>query len=149
MMLSEWIGDIASSEIKFSGAMQLLCNYSLAEQVQETGSYATHPVVHQWAYHSQGTRFVAELNRLAVVAVGWAVPESSTRDYAALQRRLLPHAQACSRQVVERNAVWDRGAENGSDGDVDEDQERKAVLDAVHLLGNLYANQGKLGEWLC
>ena len=104
-MLLGWVGDIASSEIKFSRAMQLLCNYSLAEQVQETGSYATHPVVHQWAHHSQGKRFATELSRLAVVAVGWAVPASSTRDYAALQRRLLPHAQACSRQVVERNAV--------------------------------------------
>ena len=46
-MLSGWIGNVASSEIKFSKAMQLLCNYSLAEQMQETGSYATHPVVHQ------------------------------------------------------------------------------------------------------
>jgi len=145
-MLSGWIGNVASSEIKFSKAMQLLCNYSLVEKMQETGSYATHPVVHQWAYHSQGTRFVAELNRLAVVAVGHAVPASSTRDYAALQRRLLLHAQACSRQVVERNAVWDREAENGSDGDVDEDQERKTVLDAVHLLGDLFVDQGRLGE---
>jgi tetratricopeptide (TPR) repeat protein len=145
-MLSGWVGDIASSEIKFSKAMQLLCNYSLAEHMQETGSYATHPVVHQWAHYSQGKRFAAELSRLAVVAVGWAVPASSTRDYAALQRRLLLHAQACSRQVVERNAVWDRGAEDGSDGDVDEDQERKTVLHAVHMLGLLYADQGKLGE---
>jgi tetratricopeptide (TPR) repeat protein len=145
-MLSGWIGNVASSEIKFSKAMQLLCNYSLVEKMQETGSYATHPVVHQWAYHSQGTRFVAELNRLAVVAVGHAVPASSTRDYAALQRRLLLHAQACSRQVVKRRTVWGRRAENGSDGDVDEDQERKTVLDAVHLLGDLFADQGRLGE---
>jgi tetratricopeptide (TPR) repeat protein len=145
-MLSGWIGDVASSEIKFSGAMQLLCNYSLAEQMQDTGSYATHPVVHQWAHHSQGKRFAAELSRLAVVVVGWAVPESSTRDYAALQRRLLLHAQACSCQVVKRKTVWDRGAEDGSDGDVDEGEERETVLNAVHMLGLLYAAQGKLGE---
>ncbi|RYN54782.1 hypothetical protein AA0117_g13318 [Alternaria alternata] len=145
-MLSEWVGDIASSEIKFSGAMQLLCNYSLAEQMQDTGSYATHPVVHQWAHHSQGKRFAAELSRLAVVAVGWAVPESSTRDYAALQRRLLLHAQACSSQVVKRKTVWDRGAAVGSNEDINEDQKRETVLDAVHMLGVLYANQGRLGE---
>ncbi|CAN9212127.1 unnamed protein product [Alternaria alternata] len=126
--------------------MQLLCNYSLVEKMQETGSYATHLVVHQWAYHSQGTRFVAELSRLAVVAIGHAVPASYTRDYAALQCRLLPHAQACSRQAVERNAVWDRGAEDGSDGDIEEGEERKTVLAAVHTLGNLYADQGRLGE---
>jgi hypothetical protein len=45
-MLSEWIGEIASSEIRFSGAMQLLRNYSLVEEVAETRSYATHLVVH-------------------------------------------------------------------------------------------------------
>jgi tetratricopeptide (TPR) repeat protein len=81
-----------------------------------------------------------------VVTVGHAVPESSTRDYAALQRRLLLHAQACSSQVVKRKTVWGKRSEDGSNEDVNEDQERKAVLDAVHLLGNLYANQGKLGE---
>ncbi|CAN9193253.1 unnamed protein product [Alternaria alternata] len=148
-MLSGWIGDIASSEVKFSRAMQLLCNYSLVEEavkVAETTSYTTHPVVHQWAHHSQGKRFATELSRLAVVAVGWAVPESSTRDYPALQRRLLLHAQACSRQAVERNAVWDREVEDGSDGDVDGSEERETVLDAVLLLGILYHDQGKLGE---
>jgi tetratricopeptide (TPR) repeat protein len=145
-MLPGWVGDIASSEIKFSRAMQLLCNHSLLEQMQESGSYATHPVVHQWAHHSQGKRFATELSRLAVVAVGWTVSESSTRDYAALQRRLLPHAQACSSQVVERKTAWDREAENGSDGDVDKGEERETVLDAMHLLGDLFADQGRLGE---
>jgi tetratricopeptide (TPR) repeat protein len=145
-MLSGWIGDIASSELKFSRAMQLLRNYSLVEQMQKTGSYATHPVVHQWAHHSQGKRFAAELSRLAVVAVGWAVPESSTRGYAAIQRRVLLHAQACSRQVIKRKTVWGRRAEDDSDGDVDEDQERKTVLHAVHMLGILYKAQGRLGE---
>jgi len=102
-MLSKWIGDIASSEIKFIRAMQLLCNYSLAEvaaETTETTSYATHPVVHRWAHHSQGKRFATELSRLAVVAVGLTVPESSTPDYCALQRRLLLHAQACSSEIV-------------------------------------------------
>jgi tetratricopeptide (TPR) repeat protein len=145
-MLLAWIGDIASSEVKFGQAMKLLRKYSLVEEVIDSTSYATHPVVHQWAHHSQGTRFVAELSRLAVVAVGHAVPASSTRDYAALQRRLLLHAQACSSHVVKRKTVWDRGAAVGSDGDVDEGEERKTVLDAVHLLGDLYADQGKLGE---
>jgi hypothetical protein len=60
--------DIASNELKFSGAMQLLRSYSLIEvavettEVIETASYATHPVVHQWAHHAQGKRFAAELS---------------------------------------------------------------------------------------
>lgn len=148
-MLSGWVGDIASSEIKFSKAMQLLRSYSLVEEALEMieiASYTTHPVVHQWAHHSQGKRFAAELRRLAVVAIGLAVPDSSTRDYAALQRRLLLHAQACSRQIIEGEVVWRGRAEGGSDRDVDEGEERETILDAMHLLGLLYANQGRLGE---
>ncbi|EMD96375.1 hypothetical protein COCHEDRAFT_1167485 [Bipolaris maydis C5] len=148
-MLLGWVGDIASSELKFSRAMQLLRSYSLVEVAAETTgttSYATHPVVHQWAHHSRGKYFAAELSRLATAAVGWAVPESSSRNYAALQRRLLPHAQTCFSQIARSEAVWYRRAEGGSDGDVNEGKERKTILYAIHLLGDLYADQGKLGE---
>ena len=148
-MLSGWVGDIASNEIKFSNAMGLLRRYSLVEvAVEATGtiSYATHLVVHKWAHHSQSKCFATELSQLAIVAVGWAVPESSTRDYTALQRRLLPHAQACSRQIVKSKAVWHGRAEIGSDRDVNEGEERETVLDAVHVLGLLYYDQGRLGD---
>jgi tetratricopeptide (TPR) repeat protein len=142
-MLAGWIGDIASSEIRFSGAMQLLRSYSLVEEVAETSSYATHPVVHQWAQHSQGRCFAAELSRLSVVAIGWGVPESSSRDDATLQRRLLPHAEACSRRIAKEETGWG----DGSDGSrVEKGEEQKAVLGAMHGLGNLYTNKGKLGE---
>ena len=50
IMLSAWLGEIASSELAFSSAMQLLRNYSLVEKVEAAVSYATHPVVHRWAY---------------------------------------------------------------------------------------------------
>jgi tetratricopeptide (TPR) repeat protein len=145
-MLSGWIGEIATNEVKFIGAMKLLRNYSLVEEVSETTSYATHPVVHQWAHHSQGKCVATKLSRLAVVAVGWSVPANTARDYSTLQRRLLPHAEACSRQTVESEASWRGRAERASDGDVDESGEQKTVLDAVHFVGDLYADQGKLGE---
>ncbi|PSN58604.1 hypothetical protein BS50DRAFT_614817 [Corynespora cassiicola Philippines] len=125
-MLSEWIGEMATSELRFSKAMQLLRSYSLVEGVEEQGGYATHPVVHRWAYHYRGKSSSSVLSRLAVAAVGWAVPHSSTRDYSIVQRRLLPHAQACS--------VWALGPTHTS------------ALDTVNNLGNLYAAQGKLEE---
>jgi tetratricopeptide (TPR) repeat protein len=81
-----------------------------------------------------------------VVAVGWAVPGSSTRDYSALQRRLLLHAQACSSQIVKSGTVWCGRAESDNNRDVEEGKERNTVLVAVHFLGNLYAAQGKLSE---
>jgi hypothetical protein len=80
--------EIATSELEFSGAMQLLRNYSLVEEVAETASYVTNPVVHQWAHHSKNKHFPIKLSQLATVAVGWSVPGSSVRNYATLQRRL-------------------------------------------------------------
>jgi hypothetical protein len=139
-MLSEWIGEIASSEIRFSRAMQLLRNYSLVEEVAETRSYATHPVVHQWAYHPQGRCFATELSRLLVVTIGWAVPASSTRDYSIVQRRLLPHAQACSRQIGKREAGWDHRVNKGNTKDVSKGEEQETALNATHLLGDLYTD---------
>ncbi|KAF2874191.1 hypothetical protein BDV95DRAFT_616739 [Massariosphaeria phaeospora] len=145
-LLSAWIGHIASSELDFSQAMQLLRSYSLIEEVAETTSYATHPVVHQWAHHSQGKYFAIELSQLAVITVGSAVPGSSTRNYSTLQRYLLPHAQACSRHIVKSEADWWLSINKGNNRDPDDYDRQKAVLDAIHRLGILYADQGKLGE---
>jgi tetratricopeptide (TPR) repeat protein len=145
-MLSGWIGDIASSEIRFSGAMQLLRNYSLVEEVAETRSYATHPVVHQWAHHSQGRYFAMELRRLSLVAVGCTVPDSSIRDYTTLQRRLLPHAQGCSKWIVENEPGCGYRSSEGRNKVVDRDEEQETVLGAIQNLGNLYIDQGKLDE---
>jgi tetratricopeptide (TPR) repeat protein len=148
-MLSELIGDIASSEIRFSGAMQLLRNYSLVEEAAETtktASYTTHPVVHQWAHHSQGKCRAIELSRLALVTVGQAVPESATRDYSTLQRRLLPHVQAFSSRIVKSEVYWWVSIDKEDDRDIHGSEEQQTVLDAVHRLGALYANQGKLSK---
>jgi tetratricopeptide (TPR) repeat protein len=81
-----------------------------------------------------------------VVAVGLAVLESSTRDYAALQRRLLLHAQACSGQIVKSKTVWSGRAEGDNNEAINKGEEKQTVLDALHLLGNLYTDQSRLGE---
>ncbi|USP81646.1 hypothetical protein yc1106_08920 [Curvularia clavata] len=144
-LLSEWIGEIARSELAFSRAMQLLRNYSLAEAVEGSAGYTMHPVVHQWAHHYQGKQLATRLGRVAVVAVGWAVPDRSSRHYAAVQRRLLPHVQAGSQWVDQ----VERERHHGGDtlqGDNREEEELQTVLGATNLLGNLYADQGKLGE---
>jgi tetratricopeptide (TPR) repeat protein len=145
-MLLEWIGDAAVSELAFSRAMLLLRSYSLVEAVEGSVGYTTHPVVHQWAYHHQGKRFAMRLGLLAVVAVGWAVPDYSSREYAAAQRRLLPHAQAGSRWVARSDVQREEhSSDDGVEGDIEE-EEQQAVLDGVHQLGLLYVDQGNLGE---
>ena len=144
--LSEWVGSIASNELDFIKAMPTLRNYSLIEEVTESKSYATHPVVHQWAYHFQEANSRVKLARLAVMIVGLAVTSSSTRDYSTLQRRLLPHAQACSSWIeVKEIELHSYSDKEGSSEDQEEDG-RPIIYDAIHLLGNLYADQGKLDE---
>jgi tetratricopeptide (TPR) repeat protein len=143
--LSEWIGDIPSNELEFTKAMRLLRNYSLIEDVQGLGSYATHPVVHRWAYYFQGEDSRLRLAQLAVMVVGCAVPYSSLRDYFSLARRLLPHAQACSRWIVMNGTRQWSPPESGSI-EIKLAEERFVTLGAVHMLGYLYADQGKLAE---
>jgi tetratricopeptide (TPR) repeat protein len=145
-MLSNWIGDIASSELEFSRAMQLLGSYSLVEKVAETTSYATHPVVYQWAHHSFGSCFVTELSRLAVVTVAYSLSERSTTDFSVLQRRLLPHARACSRQIMKSEPSCWLKFDKKNDGGMDEFEPSKTVLVAIHQLADLYASRSQLCE---
>jgi tetratricopeptide (TPR) repeat protein len=145
-MLSRWVGEIANSEIQFTGAMRLLRNYSLVEEITGTTSYATHPVVHQWTRYSQGTHFETDLMQLAIVVVGQCVPHHHELDYYALQRRLLPHAQVCFNHVVETKAFDRLGAEEGHDEDTDQFEEHETFLSALSDLGLLYKDQNKFSK---
>jgi tetratricopeptide (TPR) repeat protein len=145
-MLSEWIGEIASKELEFTKAIQLLPHYSMIEDVENLESYATHPVVHRWAYSFQGEDSRMRLAQLAVVIVEFAVPNRDTREYWTVQRRLLPHAQRCSRWILETKVGKSRShyETNISPDEIDEE---KSILDAIHGLGCLYyMDQGKLAD---
>ncbi|KAK4983550.1 hypothetical protein LTR50_007158 [Elasticomyces elasticus] len=134
--------NIASNELDFSTAVQLLRNYSLIEDVGDGASFATHPVVHRWAYHFQTEERRAELARLAVLVVGMAVPDKSRRDYWIMQRRLLPHAQACHLQVLADRTKRRAGSHDTNGVNLQEFE----VLIAINRLGRLYSDQGKLAE---
>jgi tetratricopeptide (TPR) repeat protein len=145
-MLSEWIGNIAASEISFSKAMMLLCNYSLAEQVQETRSYTMHAVVHKWALHFYGTQNDMKLSQLAVVTVGWTIPSDTAYYCSATQRRLLSHVQACFRWVEKCAPKWMLEFSRACETCADETKSDETLLEALHLMGLLCVNQGKLAE---
>ena len=98
--LSEWLPGIANDEVDFIAAIQLLHSYSLVEDVQGLASYATHPVMHRWTFHIQDEEERAVFTRLAVVVVGWAVPDNSKKEYSGVQRRLLAHAQQCCQWAI-------------------------------------------------
>ena len=132
--LSKWIGDIASNEIVFSKAMQLLRSFSLIEAVQSTNSYTTHPVVHRWAYFAKGRQYEVELGCLAVAVVGLAVPMQSYSMYASGQRRLLSHAQACSDRICKLDLKKLEKADI---------QVKRSILRAIHNIAMLYCDQRK------
>ena len=145
-VLSEWLGDLAISEVDFAKAIQLLRNYSLIEKIEGLESYATHPVVHRWAYYFQGKDSRVQLAQLAVIVVGWSVPHSSSREYSALQRRLIPHAQACARWVLADGVGRSFRGPERANANIGVAKEQVLVLGAIDLLGSLYINQGKLAE---
>jgi hypothetical protein len=141
--LSSCVGSIANIELQFI-TMRLLLNYSLVERVSESGSYATHSVVHQWAYHFQEVSSRQKLAQLAVTVVGLAVPSTCSRDYSTLQGRLLPHAQACS-PWVGMNEIGP-SSQIYSGGSTEDQVKKESIVlhDAFLLLGNLCKDQGKL-----
>ncbi|RYO80051.1 hypothetical protein DL764_009945 [Monosporascus ibericus] len=166
--LSKWLQDIPSNELKFTDAVQLLRNYSMIEGMQGLSSYATHPVVHKWAFHVQDQEQRMVLARTAILVVGFAVPHNSTKEYWTTQRRLLPHAQSCSQWILDSEAdpsakrwgsSYRAGTDQGKLGEADKMYQRAlqgkkkalgpehtSTLTTVNNLGLLYSDQGKLGE---
>ncbi|KAH7111755.1 pfs domain-containing protein [Dendryphion nanum] len=132
---STWIGEIAHKEMEFIKAIAVLRSYSLVEDMEDQTGYATHPVVHQWALHIQDENQRAGLSWVAVTAVGLAVPMSDTKKYWETQARLLPHAGAC--EVTIKRSIGDR---------LEEQKEVDVLLWAMHGLGILYTDQGKLDK---
>ena len=67
------------------------------------------------------------------MVVGLSVPSCTSKNYWVVQRRLLPHAERCSWWIAEMYKA-------GRSFD-----DRRAIK-AMHMLGNLYADQGRLTE---
>ncbi|KAJ1337372.1 protein O-GlcNAc transferase [Microdochium nivale] len=130
----QWLIGLAVSEFRFLEAVGLLLRYSMIEANEDIGTgYSMHPVVHKWASHLEDGSRKADYAWLALKVVGLSVPRSTERDYWVLQQQLLPHGQRC--------AEWVQSDGTNSLGLADKDQ-----LDALHYLGILYANQGRLAE---
>jgi tetratricopeptide (TPR) repeat protein len=135
-----WLGAIARSEVEFIEAVRMLRSYSLVEEAEDQTGYSMHPVVHQWAFYMQDSRQQTALSRLAVMLVGLAVPENDERKDWETLARLLPHARRCETRI---GAVVNQGAEQGAEEWAEDEQ---TLLWAIHNLGCLYSEQGKLNE---
>jgi tetratricopeptide (TPR) repeat protein len=126
-----WLERTISSGLAFRTGVKNLIGFSLLETNEGAGSYTIHPVVQDWCIHlssTDGNVDSTQLNELALISVGYAVPSSSDRDYSGLQRRLIPHANYV------RHGNWPG------------DNINIVVLGAFVGLGDLYFGQGKLKE---
>ena len=129
-----WLCDVAGNEVRYLDAVRLLLRYSMIESQESVqGSHMMHPVVHRWASHIQDGAEKREILRLAVMVVGLSVPSSTIKDYWVAQRRLLPHAERCSWWIAE---IY-KALRSFDD---------TRAIDAMHMLGILYADQGRLTE---
>jgi tetratricopeptide (TPR) repeat protein len=130
----EWIRKLAKDELNFNEAVRLLCEYGLAHSEPSLGQrsgaagYGMHSCVHSWTVSVLNGEWDASLARLALTCVGFEVPSIDTDKWWLLQRRLLQHA-ARHEQFITNGNVDTEGMEW-----------------ALHSLGDLYKNQGKLAE---
>ncbi|OQD80677.1 hypothetical protein PENANT_c033G02204, partial [Penicillium antarcticum] len=164
-----WLYESAASFLAFSTTVRVLIEFSFLELKQQEGSYTMHPVVQDWCLHIPRTDknpSSLQLKELALISVGYLVPNVSERNYTELQRRLIPHAN----YVLGGDWLGDdtrvRGAFHGLGNlykdqgklDIAEEMYQRALagkekalgpdhtstLDTVNKLGNLYSDQGKM-----
>ncbi|OKL55669.1 hypothetical protein UA08_08961 [Talaromyces atroroseus] len=173
--LSAWLRDATDDEVKFLQVVRLLRSYCLIESLPGSSTHSTHPVVHQWAFHIQDEHQRTELSRLAVLVIGYAVPDMHATEYHQKQRQLFPHAEswiermerATADTIIEVNKevsyalhrmgmlLSDRGnllkAEKMYQRALEGKEkawgpDHTSTLDTVNNLGLLYADQGKLAD---
>jgi tetratricopeptide (TPR) repeat protein len=129
-----WLHEVASNEVLFLNAIRLLLRFSMIE-AQECmhGSYIMHPVVHRWMSHIQAAAERKSFLELATMLVGLAVPDTTEKEFWVLRRRLIPHAERCSRRL-------------GELGVADSNFDSATAADSIHNLGILFCDQDRLNE---
>ncbi len=135
------LGNMVFDEARFSDAVQVLQSYSLIKPHHRGhGSYVIHRVLHRWIAQTQDKPQASEMLQLAVSIVGLSIPEATERNYGAIQKRLLRHAESCLWWFQELDIT----------GILDSNFGRSAL----ERLGDLYLDQGEpeqaqtLYEWV-
>jgi len=128
----EWFATIINHELSLNQAIRLLCDHVLIEFLDLAGGYSMHTCVHAWAVHVLNAEREILMARLVLVCVGSAVPTKNVPEYWAKEWWLLSHVRKCFDSVHDAIDL--------------ESQDNQTALDAVHNLGILYADQGKMVE---
>ncbi|KAF2726723.1 HET-domain-containing protein, partial [Polyplosphaeria fusca] len=130
----ESIRKLTEDELSYNEAVRLLCEYGLAhpEPSPSQGSrsigYGVHSCVHSWTISVLNGEWDDGLARLALTCVASEVPSRNVDEWWLLQQRLLQH--------VAKHRHFIANGKMGVDG----------LEWAMHSLGDLYADQGRLAE---
>ncbi|CAN9171138.1 unnamed protein product [Alternaria alternata] len=134
----EWFCELTRDRLVFNKAVRVLCDHALVEADatlreggKESRGYGMHSCVHAWTKHVVNEGCDNALAGLALRCVGLHVPGNSRPEYWVIQRRLLGHANRC--QEVISVGFEDCNGEG-------------SLTEAIHNLGLLYWNQGKLNK---
>ncbi|KAN0069072.1 HET domain containing protein [Elaphomyces granulatus] len=130
----EWIRELTKDELSFNEAVRVLSDHGLVEvdmssqERIESRGYSIHGCVHSWTVYVLNQEWDHDLAKLALKFVGSHIPTTKSAKWWLTQRRLLQHAARCSHAVINCMVTGD-GMER-----------------ALHMLGTLYRNQGKLDK---
>ena len=129
-----WIQELTKDELNFNEAIALLCSFGLVDldrslqQQFRSGQYSVHSCVHSWTVFVLNKEWDEGLARLALRCVASKVPMRNETDSWMLQQRLLQHA------VRQEQAMLEGKVDLGG------------MEWALHNLGMLFSDQGKLAE---
>ncbi|RYO00078.1 hypothetical protein AA0121_g13436 [Alternaria tenuissima] len=133
-----WFSELVEDQLSFDAAVRVLCDHALVEADatlreggKESRGYGMHSCVHAWTKHVVNERWDDALAGLALRCVGLHVPDNSRPEYWVIQRRLLGHANRCQEFI---SVGFEDCNGEGS------------LTEAIHNLGLLYADQGKLDK---
>ncbi|OQD99022.1 hypothetical protein PENVUL_c066G05161, partial [Penicillium vulpinum] len=130
----EWLDALTKNKIIFHASLRILCSHGLVEadptttlQRVESRGYSVHSCVHFWMIHVLNQGLENSMAWIAVECVAARVPGKDEQEFWLLQRRLIAHADRCLETIRNREI-------NGE------------AAGALHSLGFLYADQGRLQE---
>ncbi len=112
--------------------IRLLSGHALIESVKDFGGYGIHICVHAWAVNLLNSDWEISMASLVLNCVGSSVPTRDVSEFWAIERRLLPHACRCLDSIY--RCIDDQHPHS------------RNICQAIHGLGYLYHNQGKMQE---
>jgi tetratricopeptide (TPR) repeat protein len=131
---NRWIQELTKDELNFNEAVTLLCSFGLVnpdgalKQQFESGGYSVYSCVHSWIVFVVNKEWDKSFVRLALYCVASKVPIRDETDSWMLQRRLLQYA------VRQKQAI------------LEDKVDMEGMEWALHTLGILFSDQGKLAE---